>query len=172
MLCFILICSWFCLLIFMYILVTSFKKSTFKGLIRKKGHIDKKLGGGGGRRPHCPHPLLWKACITRKKKKKRICNMSKDSILWITLMYKWKRFELKDWSKILISEAPPELFLEISQNSQQNTCARESFLITLQTGLQLYWKRVSNHRYFPVNFVEFIRTSFLHNTSGRLIIDW
>ena len=32
-----------------------------------------------------------------------------------------------------------KVFLEISQNSQQNTCARVSFLIKLQgSGLQLY----------------------------------
>ena len=30
------------------------------------------------------------------------------------------------------------VFLEISQNSQENTCARVSFLIKLQAGLQLY----------------------------------
>ena len=29
-------------------------------------------------------------------------------------------------------------FLEIAQNSQENTGARVSFLITLQAGLQLY----------------------------------
>ena len=35
-------------------------------------------------------------------------------------------------------------FLEISQNSQESTCVRDSFLIKLQTiGLQLYSKRVS-----------------------------
>ena len=27
---------------------------------------------------------------------------------------------------------PPEVFLEISQNSQENTCARDSFLIKSQ----------------------------------------
>ena len=33
------------------------------------------------------------------------------------------------------------MFLEISQNLQENTCARVSFLIKFQTwGLQLYWK--------------------------------
>ena len=32
-----------------------------------------------------------------------------------------------------------KVFLEISQNSQENTCARASFLIKLQTqGMQLY----------------------------------
>ena len=35
-----------------------------------------------------------------------------------------------------------KVFLEISQNSQENTCARVSFLIKLQaSGLQLYYKR-------------------------------
>ena len=34
------------------------------------------------------------------------------------------------------------LFLEISQNSQENTCTRVSFSIKLQSsGLQFYWKR-------------------------------
>ena len=38
-----------------------------------------------------------------------------------------------------------KVFLEISQNSQENTCARVSFLIKLQaTELQLYLKRVSD----------------------------
>ena len=31
-----------------------------------------------------------------------------------------------------------KVFLEISQNSQENTCARASILIKLQAGLQLY----------------------------------
>ena len=35
------------------------------------------------------------------------------------------------------------MFLEISQNSHENTCARDSFLIKLQTsGLELFYKRV------------------------------
>ena len=37
------------------------------------------------------------------------------------------------------------MFLEISQNSQENTCVRASFLIKLQAlGLQLYYKRDSD----------------------------
>ena len=43
-----------------------------------------------------------------------------------------------------------KVFLEISQNSQENTCARASFLIKL-------------HRCFPVNFAKFLRTAFLQN---------
>ena len=45
--------------------------------------------------------------------------------------------------------------LEILQNSQENTCARVKRL----------W-----HRCFPVNFVKFVRTPFLQNTSGRLLL--
>ena len=41
-------------------------------------------------------------------------------------------------------------FLEISQNSQENACAGVSFL-----------KKRLRHRWFPVNFGKFLRTSFL-----------
>ena len=43
-----------------------------------------------------------------------------------------------EWHLALITEAATggvlykKVFLEISQNSQENTCARDSFLITLQ----------------------------------------
>ena len=36
-----------------------------------------------------------------------------------------------------------KLFLVILQNSQENTCARVSFLIKFEAGLQLYLKRDS-----------------------------
>ena len=44
-----------------------------------------------------------------------------------------------------------KVFLEISQNSQENTCARVSFSIKVH----LYYMC------FPVNFVTFLRTPFL-----------
>ena len=59
------------------------------------------------------------------------------------------------------------MFLEISQNLQETTCARVSFLSLLKERL---W-----HRCFPVNFAKFLRTLFLPNTSGRLplhIVRW
>ena len=43
------------------------------------------------------------------------------------------------------------LFLEISQNSQENTCARVSYLL----------KKRLWHSCFPVNSVKFLRTPFL-----------
>ena len=51
-----------------------------------------------------------------------------------------------------------KVFLKISQNSQENTCARVSFLIKLQA-----------YRCFPVSFAKFLRSPFLQNTSGRLL---
>ena len=48
-----------------------------------------------------------------------------------------------------------KVFLKILQNSQENTCIR--VFLPAAWGLQLYWKRLW-HRYFPVNFVKFLRT--------------
>ena len=55
------------------------------------------------------------------------------------------------------------MFLEISQNFQENTCARVSFLIKLPVTLskKRFW-----HRCFPGNLAKFLRTLFLQNTSG------
>ena len=56
----------------------------------------------------------------------------------------------------IITEAAPtgvlweNIFLEISQNTQENTCARVSLL-----------KKRLWHRCFSVNFAKFLRTSFL-----------
>ena len=52
-----------------------------------------------------------------------------------------------------------KVFLEIFQNSQENTCARVSFLIKLQACVTLLKKRLW-HRCFPVNFAKFLRTPF------------
>ena len=56
-----------------------------------------------------------------------------------------------------------KVFLKISQNSQENTCARVSFLIKSQTlGLRpaTVLKKRLWYRCFPVNFAEFLRTPF------------
>ena len=52
------------------------------------------------------------------------------------------------------------MFLEISQNSQENTRPKAYNFI----------KKRLWHRCFPVNFAKFLRTSFLQNTSGRLLL--
>ena len=54
------------------------------------------------------------------------------------------------------------MFLEISQN-----CARVSILCLRPATLL---KKRLWHRSFPVNFAKFLRTPFLQNTSGRLLL--
>ena len=114
-----------------------------------------------------------------------------------------------------------ETFLEISQNSQENTCAREpatllkkslwhrcfpvnftkflrtffyrtspvaaselyrglwTVLWTMLTMLTILWTMLKSatflkkrfwHRCFPVSFAKFLRTPFLQNTSGWLLL--
>ena len=51
-----------------------------------------------------------------------------------------------------------KVFLEISQNSQESTCARASFFCSLMPATLL--KKRIWHRCFPVNFVKFLTTTF------------
>ena len=53
-----------------------------------------------------------------------------------------------------------KVFLEISQNSQKNNCARVSFLIKLQAEAWNFIKKRLAHRCFPVNFAKFLTTPF------------
>ena len=53
-----------------------------------------------------------------------------------------------------------KVFLEISQNSQENTCARVSFLIKLQAAPATLLKKRLWHRCFPVSSAKFLRTPF------------
>ena len=64
-----------------------------------------------------------------------------------------------------------KVFLEISQNSQENTWARVSFLIKLQAGACNFIKKKRlGHMCFPKNFAKFLRTLFSQNTSRRLLL--
>ena len=72
-------------------------------------------------------------------------------------------FALQNVSLLSIQKQPPEVFcekvfLEISQNSQESTCARVSFLIK--------W-----HRCFPVNFVKFLKTPFFKEHLWWLLLN-
>ena len=53
------------------------------------------------------------------------------------------------------------LFLEISQNSQENTCARASSLLKLQAKVGNFIKKRLCFLVFPMNFAKFGRTPFL-----------
>ena len=54
-----------------------------------------------------------------------------------------------------------KVFSEISQNSQENSCARVSSL------MKLFLLKI-RLRCFPVNLAKFLRTTFLQNTSRLL----
>ena len=54
----------------------------------------------------------------------------------------------------------PEV-LEISQNTQENTCARVSFLIKLQAEVCNVIKKRLWHMCFPMNFSKFLKITFL-----------
>ena len=62
-----------------------------------------------------------------------------------------------------------KVFLKISPNSQESTCARVSFLIKLQAATLL--KKRLWHSYFPVNFLKFLRTPFLTEHVWWLLLD-
>ena len=64
-----------------------------------------------------------------------------------------------------------KVFFKILEKSQENACVGVSFFIKLQAwGLQIYWKRHSDTVVFSVNLAKFLRTPFLPNTSGRLLM--
>ena len=61
-----------------------------------------------------------------------------------------------------------KVFVEISQNSQENTCARFSFTLRRATLLK---KRLW-HRCFPMNFAKFLRTPFLTERLRWLLLNY
>ena len=54
-----------------------------------------------------------------------------------------------------------EVFLEILQNSQKNSCARVSLLIKLQTKVGNFIQKETLAQVFHVNFAKLQRTPFL-----------
>ena len=58
------------------------------------------------------------------------------------------------------------MFLEVSQNLQENTCARDSSLIKLACN---FIKKESLAQAFSCEFCEISITPFLQNTSGQLL---
>ena len=77
------------------------------------------------------------------------------------------KFEKHHQKKYSIRSSRPEVycrknaFLKISQNSQENTCARDSFFNKV-AGLRpaILLKKSLYHRCFPVNFAKFLRAPF------------
>ena len=75
----------------------------------------------------------------------------------------WKNIFKSSYQKCSIKK----MFLQISQNSLQKSVPDLS--CRPQSGTLL--KKRLWQRNFPVNFAKFLRTSFLQNTFGRLLLD-
>ena len=87
---------------------------------------------------------------------------------------RWKQLYTMNWTTTnaeTVSQrcSVKEVFLEISQNSQENTCVRVSFLVKSLRPATLLKKSLW-YRCFPVNFPKFLSAYFLQNTSGRLLL--
>ena len=89
------------------------------------------------------------------------------NILWFWCLYflQWvykSRVFLFDRETVVRKCFVKNVFLEVSKNSQENICARVSSLIKLQDSAQV----------FCCEFTKFLRTPFLQNTSGWLLLHW
>ena len=96
-----------------------------------------------------------------------------ESFRKFTKKYQWRGLMLVTLQAFTGVEQPPDafckkVFLErCSQNSQEKACVKESILIKLHSkGCEKRtWQKC-----FPVNLAKFLRTPFLQNTSGRLLL--
>ena len=97
--------------------------------------------------------------------------LRKESLFFRLILRQSFKSDFYFWLFLILTEAATrgvlckKVLLEIWQNSQENNCAKVSFLINLQALKKRLW-----HRCFPVDFVKFLRTPFLQNTSGRLLL--
>ena len=77
------------------------------------------------------------------------------------------------WARwVFWQKQSPEVFSEISQNSQENTSARDFLNEVADLRPVTLFKKCLWHRCFPVNFGKFLRTPFLQKTSGQLFLFW
>ena len=106
--------------------------------------------------------MFWSIKYIHNREYKMYWQNEKIAKLWVLSIFLTKEglnkyikllCEMKLWDKLRRCSVK-KVFLEISQNLPENTCAGVSFLIKSQ---------VSQHRCFQVNFVEFFKNTFLQN---------
>ena len=105
--------------------------------------------------------MFWSIKYIHNREYKMYWKNEKIAKLWVLSIFLTKGLnkyikllcEMKLWDKLRRCSVK-KVFLEISQNLPENTCAGVSFLIKSQ---------VSQHRCFQVNFVEFFKNTFLQN---------
>ena len=96
-------------------------------------------------------PLSYNSFVTAKRL---------DEILKIFIPI-LTEIKLRTYAEAVVQRySVKKVFLEISQNSQENSCARVSFLIVVGLRAASLLRKRLYHRCFPVNFVKFVRTLF------------
>ena len=110
-------------------------------------------------------------CVEWIPIKENIPNQGAMKFRWINMItfhfikkHRWLYGYLKYRLIKKTRSSRPEVFLQIWQNSQENTCARISFLIKLQTAC--FIKNEALVHVYSCEFCEFLRTTFLQNTCG------
>ena len=104
---------------------------------------------GFSKKERCSLLVIKNTCFRNQILQK--CDALHDLIPFV----QFKKREKPPWRNFTFNKVAG-----ILQSSQENTCARASFLIRLQAS-----------SCFPVNFLKFLRTLFLQNTSGRLLLN-
>ena len=102
----------------------------------------------------CQVKYSWHISCNRYRSSHRRCSVRKGV--------------LRNFAKFTRKNLCQSLFF--NRNSQQSTCARVSFLINFRPQPATLFKNRLWHCCFPVNFAKFIRTPFLQNTTGRLLL--
>ena len=82
----------------------------------------------------------------------------------------WQFLNVYIIKEVLTQKQPPEVFcekvfLEILQNSQENTCARVSFLIKLQAACN-FIKKETLAQVFSIEFCKICKNTFSQNSLG------
>ena len=75
------------------------------------------------------------------------------------------------WEAVTRRCSVKKVFLEISQNSEENTSVRASFLIKLLAEACNFIKKETVAHVFSCEFCEIPKNTFLQNSSGRLRLD-
>ena len=74
------------------------------------------------------------------------------------------------WEAVAQRRSVKKVFLEMSQNSQENTCVTVSFLIKLQAESATLLKKRLWYRCFPVDLAKFLGTLFLTEHLRQLLL--
>ena len=108
---------------------------------------------------------LWRNVFVIIRMRRKVAKLTvpaiKKTVNWFAMECKLFGSKSSQWKRFI-----KKVFLKLSQNSNENTCARASFSIKLQTSACTWlWRRC-----FPVNFAKFLRTHFLENSFGWLLL--